>query len=139
VRKIAQSFSQGIITSKVKFLVTSRPNTTIVDKIWRQSVDAQSIQLMGANEPETETISAGIGLVIREKVNQFNQIRITRGIEDDTRVALQQRLDITSIRTYLYVVLVSLELESDAGVSKSKLLRVVDTFPPPSKTPMKGY
>ncbi len=101
MRKTAQSFSQGIITSKVKFLVTSRPNTTVGDEIWRQSVDPQSIQFMGENGPELETITAGIGLIIREKVKQFNQIRIIRGIEDDTRITLQQRLDITSIRTYL--------------------------------------
>jgi hypothetical protein len=117
-----------LLTRKVKLLVTSRPNTPSGDEFWRQSVDPQSIQLMGENGPELETISAGIGLVPREKVNQFNQIRIIRGIEDDTRIALQQRLDIMRIRTYLWVALVFLELESNAGVSRSKLLRVVDTI-----------
>lgn len=126
VRKIAQFFSQGRIISKVKLLVTSRPNTPIGDENWRQSVDAQSIQLIGENGPESETISAGKGLVIREKVDQFNQIRIIRGIEADTHIILQQRLDTIDNRTQSWVALMFLELESNAGVSNSKLLRVVD-------------
>lgn len=109
--------------------MTSRPNTPIGDEIWRQKVDPQSIQLMGENEQEMKAISAEISLVIKEKVKQFNQIRINHGIEDETDLALQQRLDTIENRTYLWVSLVFPELEVTAGASKSKLLRIVNNIP----------
>jgi ankyrin repeat domain-containing protein 50 len=129
IRKLAGFYSNPNATARLKFIVTSRPNTPIGDAFWRHGQDPASIQLMGENETEMEAISVEIDLVIKEKVKQFNGLRRRRGVNDDAHVAIQEQLDNIDNRTYLWVSLIFPELEKNAGTPKNKLLKVIKTIP----------
>ena len=129
IRKLAKYYSERKPTAKLQFLVTSRPNTPIGDQFWQHNIDPASIQLMGENQAEVEAISVEIGLVIEEKVKQFNNLRRRKGIDDDTHIWILDHLNSIEHRTYLWVSLIFPELERYAGLSQKKLLAVIRTIP----------
>ena len=129
VQKLAKYCSEAKSIAQFVLLTTSRPNTPIGDEVWRFDVDPASIQLMGENEAEVEAISVEIGLVIKEKVKQFNNLRRRRGIDDDTHVSILENLNSVENRTYLWVSLIFPELEKHAGLSRKKLLTAIQTLP----------
>ena len=129
IRKLAKHYSERKSASRLQFLVTSRPNTPIGDQFWQHNIDPASIQLMGENEAEVEAISVEIGLVIEEKVKQFNNLRRRKGVDDDTHVEILDHLNSIENRTYLWVSLIFPELERNAGLSKKRLLAVIHTIP----------
>lgn len=129
IRRLAEYYSKRKSTAKLRFLVTSRPNTPIGDQFWQHNIDPTSIQLMGENEAEVEAISVEIGLVVEEKVKQFNNLRRRKGIDDDTHIEILNHLNGIENRTYLWVSLIFPELERHAGLSRKKLLAVIHTVP----------
>jgi hypothetical protein len=84
---------------------------------------------MGENERGIKAISTEIGLVIKEKIRQFNGIRRRRGVADDARTAIQEQLDRINNRTYLWVSLIFPELEKNEGLAKHNLMNIIDTIP----------
>jgi ankyrin repeat domain-containing protein 50 len=129
IRKLAGFYSNQKTPARLKFIITSRPNTPIGDAFWSFGQDPASVQLMGENEKEMEDISVEIDLVIKEKVRQFNGIRRRRGVVDDAHIAIQEQLDHINNRTYLWISLIFPELEKNAGLAKRNLIHVIETIP----------
>ena len=129
MKRLAMYYSERQSIAKLRFLVTSRPNTPIGDQFWQHDIDPASIQLMGENQAEIEAVMVEIGLVIEEKVKQFYNLRRRKGIDDDAHIEILECLNGVENRTYLWVSLIFPELERHAGLSKKKLLGVIHTIP----------
>jgi len=93
-------------TAKIKFLITSRPNSFIrrvfSENFSQYNQDLASVKLMGENEPEMKEICAEIDLVIDAKVKDFKKERfLSYEIDDNADVVVQKQLKNIENRTYL--------------------------------------
>jgi len=129
IQKLAMLFSHEPDNSKLKVIMTSRPNTPIGHAIWEHGVNPVSIQLTGEREVESQAISEEIDLYIDAKIRQFKELRAYRNIHDEAHEILHERLKSVENRTYLWVSLIFPELELHAGVSKTKLLGLIKQIP----------
>ncbi len=130
ITKLAEFYSNPNINTRLKFLITSRPNTTIQNEITRRSrLDLESIQLVGENETEMKAIATEINLVIRARVEEFRLLRSRRKIHDHAHIAVQKQLDNIDNRTYLWVALIFPELEDNTGLAERKLLNIIKIIP----------
>ena len=129
MRKLARFYLNPEPNSKLKFILTSRPDSAIGDALWSENRNVASIQLMGENENELEAIRSEIDLVIKKRVKQFYDLRSRKGVDDDAHIAIQEQLDKIENRTYLWVALLFPELERNAGIAKAKLLKIIQAMP----------
>lgn len=129
IRALARYYQNPELTTKLKFIIVSRPYSSIGDAFWEENPNVASVQLMGESEAEMEAIRVEIDLVITEKVKLFNSRRLRKGVDDDAHLALQKELRGIENRTYLWVALIFPELEKKAGLATSKLLQLIKTIP----------
>lgn len=129
IEKLAILMSHERENSKLKVIMTSRPNTPIGNAIWRYGYNPMSIQLSGEREVESQAISDEIDLYIGVKMEHFRDLRKYRGIHDDAHELLLSRLNSVENRTYLWVSLIFPELEKAAGISETKLLVLIEQIP----------
>ncbi|KAI9877712.1 MAG: hypothetical protein M1830_003024 [Pleopsidium flavum] len=129
IRELASFYQNPGITTRLKFIVISRPYTSIGDAFCEENPNVASVQLMGESKKEMEEIRVEIDLVIKEKVKHFDSLRRRRGVDDETHVAVQEQLNSFENRTYLWVSLIFPELEKNAGLAKSKLLQLIRSIP----------
>ncbi|KAL9119561.1 MAG: hypothetical protein Q9187_003885 [Circinaria calcarea] len=129
IRELARFYKNQGQTSKLKFIFTSRPYSSISHALWWENPNVKSIQLAGENENELEVIRTEIALVIEVKVKRFHELRCSKGIRDDAHIAIRAKLDEIENRTYLWVALIFPELERNAGLAKAKLLRTIQAIP----------
>ena len=127
--KLAPLFGNGSLLKKLKIVMTSRPNTPTGVAIWRHGVDPMSIQLTGERDVESRAISGEIDLYVNEKIRVFNDLRRHRQINDDAHEILKQKISSIENQTYLWVALIFPELEKNAGLSKLRLMRIIDQIP----------
>lgn len=127
-----QSSANG--TTKIKFLITSRPN----DLIWRRffrhfsrhEKDVASVKLMGENEEEVEEISAEINLLVDAKMIDFKKLRSSHQIDDHADIIVKAQLDKIVNRTYLWIALIFPELDKMARCAEDELLETIKHVPP---------
>ena len=129
IRNLARFYREPEVTTKLKFIIVSRPYSSIGDAFWEENPDIASVQLQGESESEREAIRVEIDLVIKEKVKQFNSLRCRRKVVDDAHLVVQKHLDSVENRTYLWVSLIFPELQKAAGLAKSKLLQIIKSVP----------
>ncbi|KAI9878100.1 MAG: hypothetical protein M1830_001892 [Pleopsidium flavum] len=129
IRELARFYQNPGNTTRLKFIVISRPYTSIGDAFWEENPNVASVQLMGESKKEMEEIRVEIDLVIKEKVKHFDSLRRRRGVDDETHVAVQAQLNSFENRTYLWVSLIFPELEKNAGLAKSRLLQLIRSIP----------
>ena len=111
-------------SSRVRFLITSRPYPYIEQRFRCHLEDITTIRLAG--EDESKLISREIDRVITVRVAEIAKERqLSREIE----AAICQRLRNTPHRTYLWLHLTFHELQESLGCSEKKLLQVIDTLP----------
>ncbi|KAF2802723.1 uncharacterized protein BDZ99DRAFT_199229 [Mytilinidion resinicola] len=111
-------------SSKLKFLVTSRPYSEIEREFSGLTLDVPTIRLAG--EEESDKISHEIGIVIGAKVKEIGK---KRKLAEDVQFSLQRRLCEIPNRTYVWLNLTLNEVEKGMGKTQKKLLKVIDTLP----------
>ncbi|KAE8422505.1 hypothetical protein BDV36DRAFT_291331 [Aspergillus pseudocaelatus] len=89
-------------SSKLKFLITSRPYDHIRRGFWELEKQLPTIHLSGDSEEEVKEISHEIGLVIEKRVDDISD---QRSLEKDERDMLAQKLNAVDNQTYLWVSL----------------------------------
>lgn len=134
IDKFAQMFAgssdkQRREAHNFKVIMTSRPNTPIDDALWENGVNPLSIKLSGEREAESQAITNEVDIYISEKIRHFKEMRQHRGVHDETHEVLSSKIRSIENRTYLWVSLVFPELEKNAGVSKTKLIHLVNQVP----------
>jgi ankyrin repeat domain-containing protein 50 len=134
IKHLADFQSNTSLTTRIKFLITSRPNDFIRRVFFRhfsKHQDPASLKLMGENEREMEEISFEINLVIDAKVKDFMELRLLEyGIDDDAHVTVQEQLKKIENRTYLWMALIFPELEKMVGYAEDELLETIKRIPP---------
>ena len=116
-------------SATVKFIITSRPYTTIGDNLWEHYPQVSSVRLMGESEGEMSIIQREISRVIDKKVERFRDKRQQLGICDDAHQAIQEQIKKIKNRTYLWVSLIFPELEKNVRSGRGTLLRIIETLP----------
>lgn len=129
LKHIGGFFSDSPTSATVKFVITSRPYTTIGDKLWEDYPNVSSVRLMGESEREMSIIQKEISLVIAKKVRRFREKRQQSNIHDETHLAISGQLSQIENRTYLWVSLIFPELDRNARSSRSTLLQIIKTIP----------
>ena len=113
-------------TGKVKFLITSRPYSTILRRFRGHSNDAGIIRLSGEDEQEIDKIAQEIDLVIRSRVDLItNQMEL----EDDEKDFLLDQLLSIPHRTYLWVTLTLDVIENVTTFTKGNVRDCVQNLP----------
>ena len=129
LKHIGWFFSDSPASATVKFVITSRPYTTIADKLWENYPNVSSVRLMGESERELSIIQKEISLVIAKKIKKFREKRQQSNIHDETHLAISGQLSQIENRTYLWVSLIFPELDRNARSSQSTLLQIIKTIP----------
>ena len=129
LKHIGGFFSDSPASASVKFVITSRPYTTIADKLWENYPNVSSVRLMGESERELSIIQKEISLVIAKKITKFREKRQQSNIHDETHLAISGQLSQIENRTYLWVCLIFPELDRNARSSQSTLLQIIKTIP----------
>jgi ankyrin repeat protein len=134
IKCLAEFHSNVNRTTKIKFLITSRPNSFIrrvfSENFSQYNQDLASVKLMGENELEMEEICAEIDLVIDAKVKDFKKERFSSyGIDDNADVAVREQLKNIENRTYLWMALVFPELKKMIEYAEDELLKAVKRIP----------
>ncbi len=134
IKCLAEFHSNANRTTKIKFLITSRPNSFIrrvfSENFSQYNQNLASIKLMGENELEMKEICAEIDLVIDAKVKDFKKERFSSyGIDDNADVAVREQLKNIENRTYLWMALVFPELKKMIEYAKDELLKAVKRIP----------
>lgn len=107
--------------SEARWIVSSRNWPTIEEKL-----NASPKKLPLSLELNEQSISDAVRVYIQHKVNQ---LAISKGLEDDSRGALQAYLTNNANGTFLWVSLVCTKL-SDGEVRKRHLPDLMKAFPP---------
>jgi ABC-type oligopeptide transport system ATPase subunit len=109
IRKVASQF-RGDYSGhgKLKYLLTCRPYEQIVSEFRGLLRAFPNIHIPG--EEESETISHEINHVITHRVNQLSE---KKGLSDDIKSYLENRLHETTHRTYLWLYLIFDHLEKE--------------------------
>ncbi len=134
IKCLAEFHSNADRTAKIKFLITSRPNSFIrrvfSENFSQYNQDLASVKLMGENEPEMKEICAEIDLVIDAKVKDFKKERSSSyGIDDNADVAVRKQLKNIENRTYLWMALIFPELKKMIEYAEDELLEAVKRIP----------
>lgn len=131
VRKIKDLFTSSRLSTGLKLLITSRFSTQISNAISGYDLGTLGIiRLSGESQLEMDTISSEINTVIKQRVREFAQLRQRQyNMNDDAPEHLLKRLSQIENRTYLWVSLIFGELERNAGLGKSALMKKVDNIP----------
>ncbi|OGM47648.1 hypothetical protein ABOM_004315 [Aspergillus bombycis] len=113
-------------SSKLKFLITSRPYDHIRRGFWELESKVPTIHLSGDNEEEVQDISREISLVIEKRVDDISHQRL---LEKDERDMLAQQLTAVKNRTYLWVSLTMDVLENIPGFTKGNIRQAIQHLP----------
>ncbi|KAE8364900.1 hypothetical protein BDV27DRAFT_171969 [Aspergillus caelatus] len=113
-------------SSKLKFLITSRPYDHIRRGFWELEKQLPTIHLSGDSEEEVKEISHEIGLVIKKRVDDISD---QRSLEKDERDMLAQKLNAVDNQTYLWVSLTLDVLENIPSFTKGNVRRVMKDLP----------
>ncbi|KAB8231640.1 uncharacterized protein BDW43DRAFT_320666 [Aspergillus alliaceus] len=113
-------------SSKLKFLMTSRPYDHIRRGFWELEAKLPTIHLSGDGEEEAQQISREINLVIEKRINDICRQRL---LEKDERILLTEQLNAVGNRTYLWVSLTLDVLENIQGFTKGNIRRVIQDLP----------
>ncbi|MCJ1276426.1 hypothetical protein MMC21_004231 [Puttea exsequens] len=108
----------------LKFLVTSRPDFTIVRDFKGLTSTLSEIRLRG--EEESEQISREIDLVIRHKVEKLgSEMDLSKSDQSD----LQRNLSNISHRTYLWLHLTFNDIEKKLELTKDEIAVIAKNMP----------
>ena len=110
--------------SRLKFLVTSRPYREIELRFSKLTRSIPAVRLAG--EEESHNISREIGSVIKNRVKDIAE---RRGLKDEVRFALEDRLCRIPHTTHLWLHLVLDQVEQGIGKTEKKILEIINTMP----------
>ena len=117
-------------STSIKILITSRPYSSIESALfYKTGLDKNTINLAGEAKAEKSLIEEEIGLVIKSRIQGFQELRESNEIFDDAHQILQNRCDEIENRTYLWVSAIFDELEREAGAPKRILMDTIKTLP----------
>jgi hypothetical protein len=111
-------------TSKLKFLVTSRPYFDIETRFKRLTRDIPTIRLQG--EKESTAISREIDIVIKERVKELGVDLDLDGPEQST---LERELLGMEHRTYLWLKLILEVIRDEIGPTSKRLKQITGSLP----------
>ena len=129
IRKLLRFFSDPPASANVKFIITSRPNTTIENGFLEEGPSVSSFKLMGEGESEMAIIQREISLVIDMLVERFRNKRQQCKIYDEAHHAISDKLAQIENRTYLWVSLIFPELDKNVRSSENALLHLIKAIP----------
>ena len=111
-------------TSRLKFLVTSRPYFDIERRFANLIRQFPTIRLHG--EKESKAISHEINIVVKSKASELAQELQLDNLERST---LEDGLLSTTHRTYLWLKLIVEVIRDEIGFTKNKLKQIIGTLP----------
>ena len=117
-------------STSIKILITSRPYTWIETALFHKTgLDKNEIRLSGEGREEQNIIEKEIGFFIAFRVQDFRELRESKGIYDDAHENLQSHLNDIKNRTYLWVSAVFSELERDVCAPEYILMEIIKALP----------
>ena len=116
--------------ASLKLLLTSRPDSFMVDALMRSSQGVRTVRLMGEDPIEADAIRNEIDTYVETCVSEFRELRKARfGYEDDAYLYIQTHLLSAPNRTYLWVALVFQVLKACVGKPVADIQEQVRTLP----------
>ncbi|KAJ6004873.1 hypothetical protein N7540_012672 [Penicillium herquei] len=122
VRAINEFYIRSNMDHRLKFLLTSRPYSGILEDFRELEAQMPTIHLSGDGEIESEEISCEINLVIKKRVHD---IRIRKDLDDREEKFLEEKLTAMPNRTYLWVSLTMDYICNLEGFTKGKVRETV--------------
>ena len=117
-------------STSLKIFLTSRLYTEIETALfYKTGLNKNHVHLPGENDAERVSIEGEIELVIERRIADFRERRIMEGIDDCAHETLQDHLNRTKNRTYLWVSAVVDTLDDEAGAPESDLDTIISTLP----------
>ncbi|KJK66021.1 ANK ankyrin repeat protein [Aspergillus parasiticus SU-1] len=126
ISAVKEFYSGPHKSSKLKFLITSRPYDHIRRGFWELENKLPTIHLSGDSEEEVKHISREIGLVIEKRIDNIGE---QRSLDKDERDMLAQQLNAVENRTYLWVSLTLDVLENIPSFTKGNVRRAIQDLP----------
>lgn len=118
-RFYSSSYQNTARQGNLKFILTSRPYADIENNIKSPNENTHIIRLSGA--AETETVKEEINIVIKDRIASLSE---RLGLQEESKERIEKKMLSMHNRTYLWVQLVTEELEYN--ISRGEKVRSTD-------------